>query len=80
MDREAGLPFRAWLHPPMAQLRSHLKGSKLRIETNEPKPFTDKGLPVFIELDLDEEPEKAGGNYIDFQRSDNGSSKSFEGY
>lgn len=50
----------------MAQLRSFLNGSKLRIETLDPTPFTSKGLPVFIELDLDEEPEKAGGKYIDF--------------
>lgn len=80
MDLETGLPMTFWRHPRMGRLRSRLTGSILRVETQYPEPLLEKGLPTFIEFDLEEDPKSIGVCYVDFQRKDKPLTGSFEGY
>ena len=66
MNVETSMPYRAWEFAPMAQLRSFLNKNVLRIETHAPALLLARGLPTFLELDLDQDPSTLGGPYADF--------------
>ena len=80
MDLETGLPVTAWRYNKMGRLRSRLMGSTLRVETHYPEPLLEKGLPTFLEFDLEEDPKTIGVCYVDYQRKDKPLTGSFEGY
>ena len=78
VDSATKVSLTAWRHLPMSHLRQSLSSSIVTFTTTAPQLLLDQGLPVSIEIDLDQDPEKVGP----FQNFENNSvpTKGFKGH